>query len=90
MRLRKRIPCIVMQERIEKGEEKDTGDKKGWVERKGIEREKSSKKRITPIIIDEALNKPALMDEISTIVGARFMARMENCKSHTFEMQNQK
>ncbi|GFS85918.1 integrase catalytic domain-containing protein [Nephila pilipes] len=34
-------------------------------------------KRIVPIIIDESLSTSALIDEISTIFGAKIMARMD-------------
>ncbi|GFT63131.1 hypothetical protein NPIL_481931 [Nephila pilipes] len=35
-----------------------------------------NKKRIPPIIIDESVNTPALMDEICTLLGFKIMARM--------------
>ncbi|GFT93489.1 hypothetical protein NPIL_528661, partial [Nephila pilipes] len=36
----------------------------------------NKKKRIPPIIIDESVNTPALMDEICTLLGFKIMARM--------------
>ncbi|GFT92991.1 hypothetical protein NPIL_116381 [Nephila pilipes] len=38
-----------------------------------------NKKRIPPIIIDESVNTPALMDEICTLLGFKIMARMPVC-----------
>ncbi|GFU23647.1 hypothetical protein NPIL_684131 [Nephila pilipes] len=35
-----------------------------------------NKKRIPPIIIDESVNTPALMDETCTLLGFKIMARM--------------
>ncbi|GFT26126.1 hypothetical protein NPIL_61081 [Nephila pilipes] len=37
---------------------------------------KKKKKRVPPIMIDESLNTPALLDETSAIVGAKIQARM--------------
>ncbi|GFU40790.1 hypothetical protein NPIL_573861 [Nephila pilipes] len=42
----------------------------------------NKKKRIPPIIIDESVNTPALMDEICTLLGFKIMARMFNV--HTY------
>ncbi|GFT02426.1 nucleic-acid-binding protein from transposon X-element [Nephila pilipes] len=43
-----------------------------------------NKKRIPPIIIDESVNTPALMDEICTLLGFKIMARMVNGKLKVF------
>ncbi|GFT85394.1 hypothetical protein NPIL_70531 [Nephila pilipes] len=44
----------------------------------------SKKKRIPPIIIDESVNTPALMDEICTLLGFKIMTRMVNGKLKVF------
>ncbi|GFS99416.1 hypothetical protein NPIL_346181 [Nephila pilipes] len=49
------------------------------------DREEIKQKRTSPIMIDEALNTPTLMDEISTIVGVKIMAPMVNRKLKVFQ-----
>ncbi|GFS97620.1 hypothetical protein NPIL_446081 [Nephila pilipes] len=44
----------------------------------------NKKKRIPPIIIDESVNTPALMDEICTLLGFKIMARMHVLKVFNF------
>ncbi|GFU12608.1 uncharacterized protein NPIL_606881 [Nephila pilipes] len=46
--------------------------------------EKKKKKRVPPIMIDESLNTPALLDEISAIVGVKIQTRMTNGKLKVF------
>ncbi|GFT18100.1 nucleic-acid-binding protein from transposon X-element [Nephila pilipes] len=46
--------------------------------------EKQKQKRVPPIMIDESLNTPALLDEISAIVGAKIQARVTNGKLKVF------
>ncbi|GFU24261.1 nucleic-acid-binding protein from transposon X-element [Nephila pilipes] len=45
---------------------------------------RKKKKRVPPIMIDDTLNTPALLDEISAIVGSKIQARMTNGKLKVF------
>ncbi|GFT65593.1 hypothetical protein NPIL_231491 [Nephila pilipes] len=76
--LSNKFKALEVDETPEHTEIEITSNNENLAEETASPTQEIKQKRIPPMIIDEALNTPALMDEIGTIVGARIMARMEN------------